>query len=310
MLILAPMQGLTEVMFRRAYNAVFPGALDLAVSPFLSLTHGDLRHALEKVDDVLPERNVGAMPVVPQLLGREPEEFVALANRLYELGYGEVNWNVGCPMRRVAAKHRGSGLLPHPEEMRAVLDAVVPQLKPRLSVKVRLGYTNPREIFAVVPVLNDYPIASVTVHPRTGRQQYGGVPDLATFAEVLPLIHSRVIYNGDIVTAADYRALRSRFPQVEDVMIGRGVLYNPLLPCEIKGEETAPRRAADFLRMLLAAILERPVTDEAKVRKIKEYWCLSYRSLHLTESRRNEVLHAATLPATVAALERLLEEYA
>ena len=302
------MQGLTEVLFRRAYSTVFPGDIDMAVSPFLSLTHGDLRHALEKVEDVLPDANKGLMPVVPQILGREPQEFVALANRLYELGYDEVNWNIGCPMRRVAAKRRGAGILPYPDEVRAVLEAVVPAIKPRLSVKMRLGLTSPREIFALIPVLNDYPLKSVTIHPRTGRQQYGGVPDLDTFGEALPLIHSRVIYNGDIRSVADYRQIRSRFPQVEDVMIGRGVLYNPLLPCEIRGGEDDVRRAVLFLRTLLEAILSRPVSDAAKVRKIKEYWCLSYRSLHLSEVRRNEVLHASTLPEVVDALEHLIDD--
>ena len=99
MLILAPMQGLTELMFRKAYHRCFPEAIDYAVSPFLSLTHGNLADAWKKIDDVLPQDNKDSLPVIPQILGKEPIEFADLANRLYEVGYTEVNWNIGCPMR-------------------------------------------------------------------------------------------------------------------------------------------------------------------------------------------------------------------
>ena len=194
MLILAPMQGLTELLFRKAYHSSFPGAFDYAVSPFLSLTHGNLKDAEKKIDDVLPWLNEDSMTVVPQLLGREVEEFVDLSNRLYELGYGEVNWNMGCPMRRVAGKHRGSGILPYPEEVREVLDGVVPKLKPALSVKIRLGYRSPYEIDKIIPILNDYPLKEVTIHPRIGKQMYSGVPDLERMGEIIPsLKHNRLV---------------------------------------------------------------------------------------------------------------------
>ncbi len=106
MLSLAPMQGLTELLFRRVFTQCYPDVFDYAVSPFLSLTHGNLKDADKKIEDVLPELNRGSMSVIPQILGHETGEFVDLANRLSELGYDEVNWNMGCPMRRVAGKHR------------------------------------------------------------------------------------------------------------------------------------------------------------------------------------------------------------
>ncbi len=92
-MILAPMQGLTEVIFRRVYEECFPGAIQLAVSPFLSLTHGNLADAWDKIEDVLPENNIGSIPVIPQILGKESDEFITLSNRLYDIGYKEINWN-------------------------------------------------------------------------------------------------------------------------------------------------------------------------------------------------------------------------
>lgn len=317
------MQGLTEVLFRRVYEECFPGAIALAVSPFLSLTHnienarGGIQQSL--LDDVLPENNAGSIPVIPQILGKEPDEFIALGNKLYELGYQEINWNMGCPVRKVAAKRRGSGILPHPDLVRSILDEVLPALKPRLSVKVRLGLKEKEEIFRLVPVLNDYPLASVTVHPRLGRQQYGGVPDLETFGQVLPLLKAPVIYNGDICSVADARRIRERFPKVSDLMIGRGVLYNPALALEMKNEECSVKNEADalktnhlklntiFIRRMMQEINATYPTEESRIRKIKEYWCMFWKSLPISEQQAREVLRQEKLTTVDKMIEGFLQ---
>ena len=314
MIILAPMQGLTELMFRKTYEQCFPGAIDLAVSPFLSLTHGNLADAWKKIDDVIPADNVGSIPVIPQILGKEPLEFIDLANRLYEVGYTEINWNIGCPMRRVTAKHRGSGILPYPDEVESILSQIVPNMKAKLSVKMRLGLNDIEEIFNLIPILNSYPLTNVTIHPRTGRQQYGGQVDLDTFERAYKLIKHPVIFNGDICTLANYRNLCQRFPDIEDYMIGRGVLYDPLLPLKIKGiidendKDASIQAAHKFINALLAAIDNRPVPTESKVRKIKEYWCLLRKSLPITEQQSLTVLHAKTLPETLEQVNIILEK--
>ena len=296
------MQGLTEILFRRVYEECFPGAIELAVSPFISLTHGNLAEAWKKIDDVLPDENRGSIPVIPQILGKEPEEFIELGNRLYDLGYNEINWNMGCPMRKVTGKHRGSGILPYPTEVKSILDSIVPKLKPRLSVKMRLGLRSKEEIFALIPIINDYPIASVTIHPRLGRQQYTGRPDQETFGEVLPLFKAPVIYNGDICTAADARRIMERFPQVSDLMVGRGILYHPTLPLESKylskkagtyadTQETTTELNKHFINRLVDEIGLRLPTEQSRLRKTKEYWCLLWKELPISESEARTVLH-------------------
>lgn len=305
---LAPMQGLTEVLFRSVYSRQFPGAFDSAISPFISLTHGELRRGWDKLDDVLPSNNVGSMPVVPQLLGNEPLEFVSLSNQLYDMGYAEVNWNIGCPVRKVAGKHRGSGILPYADEVRAVLDYVVPRLKPRLSVKMRIGYRSPDEMVHLIPLLNTYPLSSVIIHPRLGRQLYSGVPDMETFAYALRQLEHPVIYNGDITTAQQVNVLHCQYPEVVAFMIGRGALYDPLLPLRIKGMNCDERDTVRFVQTLIATIVSRPAADETRLRKIKEYWCLLYRALHLTEMQRNKVLHASTLDTVLQGVEQSLTD--
>ena len=307
MLILAPMQGLTELMFRKVYRTCFPGALDLAISPFLSLTHGNLADAWKKIDDVLPEANQDSIPVIPQILGKEPVEFVELANRLHEIGYSEVNWNIGCPMRRVTAKHRGSGILPYPDEVRSILDYIMPRLRPALSVKMRLGLHSPDEIFNLIPILNDYPLLNITIHPRTGKQQYSGQVDLDTFEQTLPLLKHQVIYNGDLCTVADYRRLRQRFPKIQHYMIGRGILYDPLLPLKIKNNHPADLKATLlFVTALADAINQLPIREESRMRKTKEYWCLVRRSLPITEQQATAVLRAQTPSETNTKLRAIL----
>ena len=307
MLILAPMQGLTELMFRKVYHTCFPGALDLAISPFLSLTHGNLADAWKKIDDVLPEANQDSIPVIPQILGKEPVEFVELANRLHEIGYTEVNWNIGCPMRRVTAKHRGSGILPYPDEVRSILDYIMPRLRPALSVKMRLGLHSPDEIFNLIPILNDYPLLNITIHPRTGKQQYSGQVDLDTFEQTLPLLKHQVIYNGDLCTVADFRRLRQRFPKIQHYMIGRGILYDPLLPLKIKNNHPADLKATLlFVTALADAINQLPIREESRMRKTKEYWCLVRRSLPITEQQATAVLRAQTPSETNTKLRAIL----
>lgn len=306
MIILAPMQGLTELLFRRTYEQCFPKAIDEAVSPFLSLTHGNLADAWKKIGDVLPEPNQGSIPVVPQILGKEPEEFVELANRLHEVGYHEVNWNIGCPMRKVAHKHRGSGILPYPDEVDTILGAIMPKLRPRLSIKMRLGYYSSSEIDALIPVINRYPLKSVTIHPRIGKQIYTGTVDLDKLEEVLPLISHKVIYNGDLTTLDDYKMLQQRFPTITDVMIGRGVLYDPTLPLQIKGQPLPPNAMQTFIAALIKAIDARPVTDGAKWRKIKEHWCMLSHSLDIPDEMKRDVLHSPTLADTRQKIEKCL----
>ena len=301
------MQGLTEVLFRRVFHRCFPGAFDYAVSPFLSLTHGNLNDAWKKITDVLPEVNADSMAVVPQLLGKEVEEFVALANRLGEVGYSEVNWNIGCPMRRVAAKHRGSGILPYPDEVRQVLDGVMPRLKVSLSIKMRLGHQHDDEILQLIPILNDYPLRSVTIHPRTGKQQYGGAVNPDRFGECMALLSHPVIYNGDIRTVDDHSRVVGRFPGVQAVMIGRGALYDPTLPSRIKQLPLSSDAIACFIHELLDAIQAQPISDEAKLRKTKEYWCLLWHATTLSEMQARSVLHMTDLDDLHTAIRQIVK---
>lgn len=253
---LAPMQGYTELLFRDVYAELFSG-VDIAISPFISaLPEG--RSKDREWNDVLPDDNT-KMPVIPQIMGNVGKDLALLANRLYDLGHPVVNINLGCPYKMVAKKKKGSGILCFPDELDALLETLVSNMKGRLSIKTRLGRHTREEFHTLIPIYNRYPIEDLTVHPRTGVQMYTGEPDLAFFEEVLPEIRHRVIYNGDLWSLSRFEALSKRFPSISDWMIGRWILPNPFLPAEMKGARFDEEEKLVLLKRFHDAIFERQV---------------------------------------------------
>ncbi|WDP89839.1 MAG: tRNA-dihydrouridine synthase family protein [Desulfobacter sp.] len=234
-LILAPLQGFTDVTFRNAWARHFSG-MDLAMAPFIS-TMGQQRLKPSRLADVDLERN-RSLFVIPQILGNVAEDFIFLADRLYEMGHKQVNWNLGCPHSKIAKKRRGSGLLLYPEKIDAMLSKIIPGMKPSLSVKIRLGRRNKDEIDELLKVFHCHKIDEIILHPRTGEQMYTGDSDLDAFEKALSACSIPMVYNGDIVDLPSYNRVRARFPEVTRIMIGRGILSNPFLAEEIRGRAT------------------------------------------------------------------------
>ncbi len=285
-LILAPLRGVTTLTYRNVFAAHF-GGLDGAMAPFIPTVKAE-RIKPSLLRDVDPQLNTAAMPVIPQIIGRDPADMAMLCNRLFELGYPVTNWNLGCPWPHVARKHRGSGLLPYPDEIDAILDACLSQCRGRLSVKVRLGYRDPTELLAVVPVLNRYPLDEVTIHARTGVQMYTGEPDLTAFAAAAAGLKAPVAYNGDIVTPAGFAALVARFPTIERWMIGRGICINPLLALQIRGEVVTDDVFSERLERFHQELRERYADelhgDAPLLGRLKELW--KYMALAFEDSDR------------------------
>jgi tRNA-dihydrouridine synthase len=243
---MAPMKGLTDHLFRTAFADHF-GGFDLAIAPFIS-SKRDHIFKIQYVKDVLPENNV-ALPVIPQILSNVAEDFTALANYLFDLGYGSVNWNLGCPSRTVTRKKRGAGMLPHTDLIRVFLEEVFCRIKGTLSIKLRLGWTSADDIFRLLPVLNQYPLEVLIIHPRTGIQQYEDEIDLIALEQCLSVLKHPVVYNGDIRTYEDFKYLSQRFEGILQWMIGRGFLADPFLPKVIKtGETEIPNRLQTIKR--------------------------------------------------------------
>ena len=230
-LILAPLQGFTDAVFRNIYARHFSG-LDSAVAPFIS-TMDQKRLKPSRIRDILPENNKN-LTITPQILSNRAEDFIFLANHISDLGHDTINWNLGCPHTKITRKKKGSGLLPFPREIDAFLDTVCQKIKCRVSVKVRLGKRDKTEIFNLLPVFNQYPLKEIIVHPRTGLQMYKGCADLSAFLEIKKKTDHSLVYNGDITSIETIRTILSKSPDTEKFMIGRGILADPFLPGRIK----------------------------------------------------------------------------
>ena len=257
-LIMAPLRGYTDAVFRNAFQKHFQGVGE-AVAPFVTSTRGR-RIKPSHLRDLAPEEN-GSLPIVPQILSNDAGEFVRLANTLFDMGYAEINWNLGCPYPMVAKKKRGSGLLAFPELIDRLLDEIMHGCKGRLSIKTRLGRYSTDEMEHWIAVFNRYPLIRVIVHPRTGVQMYTGSVDLDAFAACLDRINHPVVYNGDITDVDTFLMLEARFPEVGEWMLGRGLVGNPFLAEMIQSGKCKPtddrERFFRFHEDLLAGYLMR-----------------------------------------------------
>lgn len=229
----APLQEFTGIIYRNAHYKYF-GGVDKYFTPYINLQNdGSIKKAQQ--NDVAFSSN--KVPyLVPQVLAANATEFLKLANHLTNQGYREINWNMGCPYPMATRKNRGAGLLPHPDEIRSILDSVLPKTEAVVTVKLRSGLTNDREIFEVMSVLEQFPIPEVILHPRIASQLYKGTADRTLFEEVRQAAKLPLIYNGDICTTDNLAACKQQFPEPDTWMIGRGILQDPFLPRKIKGE--------------------------------------------------------------------------
>ena len=270
-LCLAPLRGVTGCAFRTVFSRHF-GGLSRAVAPFIPTVKG-VRVKPSVLAELRPERNQ-ALPLIPQVIGKEPADLVVMIGSLRDLGYRRVDLNAGCPWPMVAKKGRGAGLLADADRLRRMLDAGCAAMPAGFSIKVRLGLKTTDLLAQRMAVLNDYPLCEVTIHPRTAQQMYEGRVDLKIFSECLALCRHPVVYNGDIRTAKDGSFLRTQYPGISRWMIGRGLIADPYLAERLRGS-TAPRdpdRLRAFLDDLLAAACEESHGDKQVLGRLKELW--------------------------------------
>jgi len=231
-IILAPLQGFTDVTYRNVFSDHFSG-VDEAVAPFIS-TMGQKRLKPSRIKDVAFENNKKLF-VVPQILGNVAEDFIFLADHLYAMGHKKINWNLGCPHSKIAKKKRGSGLLMYPEQIDDFLSEVIPSISNTLSVKIRLGRKSKKEIVTLLPILDKHSLDEIILHPRTGIQMYKGTSDHDAFGKAFLASQHSFTYNGDITSLDSFHAVQKKFPDIKRFMIGRGILSDPLLAEKIKG---------------------------------------------------------------------------
>lgn len=248
----APLQGYTDAIYRSAHARIF-GGIASYYTPFVRLEHGDFRR--KDVRELDADNNRG-VNLTPQLIASTPEKILRILALFIEKGYKNVDINLGCPFPTLAKRHNGAGLLPYPDEVKALLMAAIeahPDI--RFSVKMRLGWEDANECMALLTLLNSLPLSHITMHPRLGKQQYKGEVDLEAFQRFYAECEKPLIYNGDLLTLGDIDTISNRFPRLSGLMIGRGLLANPALAIEYQqGAPLSLKEKIEKIRLLHADV--------------------------------------------------------
>lgn len=260
----APLEGVTDVIYRRTHAACFSG-VDKYFIPFVSPTHHLVFTPKEK-RSVSPAENAG-FRAVPQILSKHANQFLWAARELCDLGYQEVNLNLGCPSGTVTGKGKGSGMLRDLDALEAFLDEIFANPPMAISIKTRIGFAIEEEWEAIWALLSRYPVSEFIIHPRTRAQFYKGVPFREAYGHALKSTSSPMVYNGDLFTTEDCRNLMALYPQTSALMIGRGLLAYPSLAQELRGGEKLTRESLrDFHDRLYNAYLQNDPKNVALIR--------------------------------------------
>ena len=224
----APMEGITDSIYRRIHHRYFPG-IDRYYMPFLSPTmHRCLTH---KEDRELPLADSVDFTAIPQVLTKNAGDFLWAAEQCRDRGYDEVNLNLGCPSGTVVAKGKGSGMLADTEALDRFLDEVCTKSPIPVSIKTRVGLHSHEEFPKLLSVFNQYPIRELTIHPRVRTDFYMPPLRMDAFDYALENTKIPICYNGDITSTADLERFAKQYPQVKAVMIGRGLIGDPGMFC-------------------------------------------------------------------------------
>ena len=308
-LYLAPLEGITTYTYRNTH-AEFFGGCDAYFAPFITPSDNE-RLSLKSLRDIVPEKNKN-VKLIPQVLTNQSQSFVKYEYMIKDLGYKDININLGCPSGTVVKKNRGAGFLRNPDEVDCFLAEVYENTAVGVSVKTRSGFSSGSELEKLVEIYNKYPIKELIIHPRTREDFYKGVPDVEAFNTAFERSNNPVCYNGNIFSAQEYKEIAKKYTELEGVMIGRGAIANPAIFREIKGGrrvETA--ELVEFTQVLAERYLDVLGSEVYTLHKLKEMWLYTM-WMYPTEKKLLKEIKKSNklgdLLAAVKALPKLGEE--
>ena len=284
-----PLQGLTDDIFRYHHQQIW-GGIDDYYGPYIRIEPGK-ETKKSQIRDSQSELNKN-IHYIPQILANDAALMRIEIQKLFDLGYQEVNWNLGCPYPMVTKRKMGAGLMPYIELIDSILENLMADTPTDFTIKCRFGLLTHTEIEALIPIFNRYPIKKLIVHARTGKQMYKGS---AQADKILPLIEKSKIpitYNGDIKSLKDMEDLKKLFKDdIKDFMIGRGLLMKPFLAEQIKGrledEKLIKEKMQTFHQALYDAYKQKLHSSHLlmKMRSFWEYFAASFEQSHKTFKR-------------------------
>lgn len=311
-LSLAPFQGITDVVYRNVFMKHF-GGIDKLYTPFFTGIQKDNSRSLrgEEIDPRFNDVKI----VVPQILSNTAEEIIRFANQCKSMGYLEFNLNMGCPFPRVANKTRGCGLMADYQRTTAMLEEVCNNIDGiKFSIKCRLGYYSPDEIFKFIETFNTLLFSEIIIHPRIGKQMYTGEASIEKFKELIPLINKPLIYNGDIYTVEKYKSVVENISTDKThTMLGRGLLTNPFLAEDIKqindNQKDRQLRLHNFVVNLYVERLRHAGGSPKIIGSMKELWKYMMNIFDEPQNVWRNVKKVNRLDEYEDAVEKIFTEY-
>lgn len=301
----APMEGITGYIYRNAHHKFFKD-VDVYYTPFIVPNQNREFSSREK-NDILPEHNEG-IKTIPQIMTNNWEGFVWTAMELKKYGYKEVNLNLGCPSKTVVSKLRGSGFLAVPDRLDQFLDRIF-SIDMKISIKTRIGKDSPEEFHRLLEIYNQYPVKELIIHPRIQKDFYRNTPDWDMFQMALSSSKNPVCYNGDIFSPQDYERLIQTFPSLKQVMLGRGLVANPMLAGEIKGKGCLQKEQLKaFHDQILSGYQETISGDRNVLFKMKELWAYMLPSFVGGEKHGKKIQKSQNLFDYIPAVEALFKD--
>lgn len=227
--VLAPMEGVTDIVFRKVIARA--GRPDLFFTEFTnvsSFASEEGRHnALERLETTDEEQ-----PIIAQIWGKNPEHFGKLAKELENLGFSGLDINMGCPDRHVNKAGGGAAMIKTPDLAIDCLNTARKNTDLPVSIKTRLGFTSLSERHDWLKLLLEQNLYALTIHLRT-RKEMSKVPaHFELIPEILDLRKeiapkTKLIFNGDIRDLSHAKEIWQKYPEIDGLMIGRGVFSNP-----------------------------------------------------------------------------------
>lgn len=302
----APLEGITNYLFRRIHSRHFPG-IRKYFAPFIS-PNQSRKVMTKEMKDLLPENNEG-LELVPQILTNSSQGFIDTAKKLMQLGYHQVNLNLGCPSGTVVAKHKGAGFLADPDALDRFLDQIFQSTDMEISVKTRLGMADGDEFYRLLDIYNQYPIAELIIHPRIREDYYKFHPRMNYFDYAADHSKNILCYNGDLFSCEDCRMFSEKYPQIDRIMAGRGLLMDPGMVWKLT-QKDAPmgqerEKIVDFHNELYEAYRQVMSGERSVLFKMKEVWSYMIASFPGNEKNMKKIKKASSLADYEAAVGQI-----
>ncbi len=304
-LLFAPLEGITNYVYRNTHNEMF-GNLDEYYSPFITPSEDDKVNR-KGLNDIIPENNPNIV-IKPQVLTNSGEAFLKFTEKIKNVGYDEVNLNFGCPSQTVVKKGKGSGILKDPYKVDELLYKVFEEQPMKISVKTRTGVLDGSEMDTLMEIYNKYPLELLIIHPRTRSDFYNGMPDLEVFKKAFYSSKNPVCYNGNINSVEDYEKIKAMFPELDCVMLGRGLIRNMALGREIHGGKSITTEEIVAFSKRLADNYQATLRSETfTLNKLKEVWMYMIQQYPEEKKIFKTIRKANKLTEFIGAIEALPE---